>query len=313
MTPKPKTQYFVIRQESSNRGLFSLVSGVICNLDIADKLGSIPVVDFASYKTVYNEPGPINGTFNSWEYYFEPVSGASLSEVYGSGDFLLSDNDYPKGYDYTIANTPELFAIYEKYIRIKPHVEDHIGFLLKTFDQYKGNTLGVHFRGREMRTATGHWYQPTVNQMIAAISLMCNEERFTRIFVSSEDLSLIKSVERAFPEKDIFYNEDYFRVAQGNAYKICPRVNHFYRLGLEVLTDMFALSRCYSLVSCSSNVPWFSRFINNGRYSKHLFINNGPNHNRWPICLVSWRLKSMMPPAFFGFKTDSSVLQVETS
>jgi hypothetical protein len=65
---KVNSRYFVIRQGSRGRGLFSLVSGVICNLDIADKLGSIPVVDFENYKTVYNEVGSVNGTLNSWEY-----------------------------------------------------------------------------------------------------------------------------------------------------------------------------------------------------------------------------------------------------
>ena len=306
------SKYFVIRQESIGRGLFSLVSGVICNLDIADKRGSIPVVDFENYKTVYNEAVPIHGTLNSWEYYFEPVSSASISEVYGSGDYFLSDNGYPEGYDYTIATIPELFPVYERYIKIKPHVEEHVGSLMKNFNDFNSGVLGVHFRGREMRTAAGHWYPPTLKQMIAAIDFMCQEDHFTKIFVSSEDLSLIKSIERAFPGKDIFYNEDYFRAARGNAYKIHPRENHFYRLGLEVLTDMFALSRCSSLVSCSSNVPWFSRFINNGKYDKHLFINNGPNFSRWPIHLFSWKVKSLMPSRFFGFKTDSSALQVET-
>ena len=151
-----------------------------------------------------------------------------------------------------------------------------------------------------MRTAAGHWYPPTVKQMITAIEFMLREDHFQKIFVSSEDFSLIRSIERAFPEIDVFYNEDYFRATRGNAYKIHPRQNHFYRLGLEVLTDMFALASCSSLVSCSSNVPWFSRFINNGRYNKHLFINNGPNFSRWPIYLVSWRLKSMLPSVFFG-------------
>jgi len=310
---KVNSRYFVIRQGSRGRGLFSLVSGVICNLDIADKLGSIPVVDFENYKTVYNEVGSVNGTLNSWEYYFEPVSSASLSEVYRSGDYILSDDSYPKGYDYTIATIPRLFPIYQKYIKIKPHVVEHLSCLLGKFNGLNRKVLGVHFRGREMRTAAGHWYPPTVKQMITAINFMCQTDHFKEIFVSSEDFALIRSIERAFPDKDVFYNEDYFRAASGNAYRIRPRENHFYRLGLEVLTDMFALSRCACLVSCSSNVPWFARFINNGKYDKHLFINNGPNFRRWPIRLVSWRIKSLLPSGFFGFKTDSSVFHVETS
>lgn len=301
-----KKKFFIIQQKSQGRGLFSLISAVICYLDFAEKNGYIPIVDFLNFPNIYNEKYEINGMKNSFEYYFEQVSPYTLDEVYSSGDYIISNNSYPSGYSYTIANMPELFEVYCRYIKIKTNIRENINlFCGKNFST---NVLGVHFRGKEMRTARGHWYPPSLKQMIKAIENELSHKKYDKIFVSSEDFNLIKVINKSFPNL-VFWNEDYYRQNKGNAYKHYPRDNHFYKLGVEVLTDMIALSKCTSLISCSSNVPWFARFINNGKYESHLFINNGQNFDLFPFYKVSWYLKALMPEFFLGFKKDFSVFQ----
>ena len=54
------------------------------HLLIADRLHMTPVVDMKNFSNLYNEKKKINGTLNSWLYYFEPVSKYTLDEVYKS-------------------------------------------------------------------------------------------------------------------------------------------------------------------------------------------------------------------------------------
>lgn len=298
-------KFLIIQQEGSGRGLFSLLSSVVCYLDFAERNSLIPVVDFENYKTIYNEKSSIKNTRNSFEYYFNPVSSYSLDDVYGSGNFLISGRGFPKGYDYTIANIPGLISVFDKYIRLRKEISDEIDSFVS--EKFSAPVLGVHYRGREMRTAPAHWYPPSSKQMIYAIEDSMKRFDYKKIFVSSEDEALIRIIDNAFPGI-VFYNENYYR-SSGNAYKEYPRDNHFYRLGLEVLMDMFSLSKCDSLISCSSNVAWFARFINNGQYKSHIFINNGPNFKLYPFFKISWYVKAALPECLFGFKTDRSTIQ----
>jgi hypothetical protein len=299
----PDKVFFVIRQEGLGRGLFSILSGVICYLDFADRCGFIPVVDFEYFKTEYNQDEYIEGTKNAFEYYFLPVSSVKLDEVYSSRCVVLSGNGYPKGYNYTIANIPGLYKTFYKYIKIRPEIESLVNISKSSFTN---KVLGVHFRGQEMRTAAGHWFPPSNKQMFKAIDTMMQREPFDCIFVCTEDKRLLKILENKYPGMVI--SNDHFRTQSINAYKINPRKNHKYLLGREVLIDMLCLSKCDALISCSSNVAWMARFINNKLYSASIFINNGPNSNYWPLAKVLWTIKNILPAKLGGFKLDEKTI-----
>ena len=89
--PKNKDKIFYIIQRAGGGGMFSNLNYVLHHLLISDKLGFVPVVDMENYKTFYNENININGTKNSWNYYFEPVSKYSLKEVYSSKQVIITD------------------------------------------------------------------------------------------------------------------------------------------------------------------------------------------------------------------------------
>jgi hypothetical protein len=299
----PDKVFFVIRQEGLGRGFFSILSGVICYLNFADRCGFIPVVDFENFKTEYNQEEDIGGTKNAFEYYFLPVSSVKLDEVYSSRSVVFSGNGYPKGYNYTIANIPELYKTYEKYIKIRPEIES-LANAPKSSPADK--VLGVHFRGQEMRTAAGHWLPPSNKQMSKAIDIMLQREAFDFIFVCTEDKRLLNILDEKYPGMVI--SNDHYRTQGINAYKINPRKNHKYLLGREVLIDMLCLSQCDALISCSSNVASMSRFINNKLYSATIFINNGPNSNFWPFAKVLWAIKNILPANMGGFKLDQKTI-----
>ena len=299
----PDKIFFVIRQGTLGRGLFSLLSAVICYIDFAVRQGFIPVVDFESFRTEYNETELISGTMNAFEYYFYPLNEYTLDEVYESNKVIISSNDYPAGYDYTIANIPDFFRIYQQYIKVKVEFTE----LAQAQIPSTQRVLGVQFRGQEMRTSPGHWLPPTPKQMYLAIDAMCEEFSYNSIFVSTEDQHLLHLLKTRYPNK-IFFNNN-FRTQGQNAYKIYPRNNHKFLLGSEILVDMLCLARCDALISCSSNVAWMARYVNNQRYTTSIFINNGPNSSNRFISPWIWKLKSFLPATLGGFKTDLSAFE----
>ena len=99
----PGKIFYVIRR-SPGAGLFSNLIYVLNHLDIANKHNFIPVIDMENYPTIYNERKSINGTKNSWLYYFEPVSKYSIEDVYKSKNVILSKNRFYDVFSHKIYN-----------------------------------------------------------------------------------------------------------------------------------------------------------------------------------------------------------------
>lgn len=299
----PDKYFLVIRQEGAGRGLFSILSSVLCWLDFADRHGFIPVVDFQNFINVYNEDKPINHNENSFNYYFELKSNYSLDEVYSSKNIIFTSNGYPRGYSYSIGNVPGLFETWQRHMQINRHVLQQVD---EVHGKFLGRTLGVHFRGQEMRTAAGHWFPPTKKQMFNAIDRMIDKCGFDEIYVVTEDELLLKCIISKYGSSVLYGN--HYRTSGANAYKQYPRQNHKYLLGLEVLVDMLLLSRCQGLVHCTSNVAEMAKFLNNGQYCCLTKINNGPNSRFGPLAKFLWYLRNSLPTLAGGFSTNDDVI-----
>lgn len=289
--------FYVIKQEGRGRGLFSLVASVLCHLDIAEEHGWIPIIDFENFKNIYNENNPINGTNNSWEYYFEPVSKYKLSEVYSSHNVVLSNDSYPVGYDYSITGERRLYSALFKYFKVRPDIVLDVD---KFYDEnlLGRRVLGVHFRGQEMKTARDHPFPPTKQQMAYRIEKLIKAYKFNEIFVVSEDAEYVAFLKNKFPN---LISSSHYRTDGENAYNQYPRENHIYKLGREILVDAILLSRCQGLIGCGSNVSTFSRFISNGSYEIDECISNGTNSSNIIISKFLWSIKAILPSSLGGF------------
>ena len=302
------TYFIIIRQESQGRGLFSLLSALICWVDFAKKNQLVPIIDFKNFKTVYNENDLINGTLNSFEYYFKPLNNYTLDEVYQSKNVYFSSNLFPENYGYPLTQDKDLFDIYKEHFVFTDQIQKYLDDLKIEFSNIK--MLGVHFRGKEMRTAGGHMYPPTFKQIKFAINKMLLFYNYQKIFVSSEDFNLIRILQKEYPGK-IIYNKDYYRSISGNAYHEYPREMHKFKLGREILADVIILSECDSFIySISSNVPAFAHFLNKDNYKRVINIINPYNFNRFKIYLLSWYIKRLFPSFLFGFKLDENAIKV---
>jgi len=292
--------YYVIRQEGA-RGLFSLTAAVVCHAHVAKQAGLQPVVDFANYPTVYNDVNTPKS--NAWEYYFLPLTPVNLDEVYASRPVMLSTSFFPEGYPFSISRVPYLRDEAKHTIKVRPEILTEAEELKEQlFSDHK--ILGVHWRGQEMRTAPGHWFPPTRDQMVEAIRLALDKGDFEKIFVVTEDEDYLESLVDAFGLAVISLPN--FRTRNPvNAYRIRPRHSHMRKLGKEVLLDALLLSKASALIACTSNVAEGARLFRNAPYEFELKIDNGPNSSIRMIANYAYAIKDFLPERLGGFSSKA--------
>lgn len=110
---------------------------------------------------------------------------------------------------------------------------------------------------------------------------MPGKKAFQKIFLATDEKSAVERFEKEFPGK-VFYFQDVYR-GEGNtsiAFSQSDRPNHHYRLGYEVLRDMYALAFCDGLVAGLSQVVNCARIVKESsgeEYDTLCIINNGIN------------------------------------
>jgi len=159
---KNPNKFFYIIRRSPGAGFFSNLNFVIHNLLICDQLKMIPVVDMENYQTYYNCKIKIKNSYNSWNYYFEPVSKYSLKDVYQSKNVVICDSrtsseGYNKEryiYNFKFFNGFQFLdsrhkKIMKKYIKIKKDIVKDAEKIYKQFNKKK--VIGICFRGSDSK------------------------------------------------------------------------------------------------------------------------------------------------------------------
>jgi hypothetical protein len=301
--------FYVIWLDRYGSGFFSNVSSVLCHLKIAEDNNMIPVIDFQNFPTLYNEKGGVNGKYNSWEYYFQPVSKYHLEDVYQSKNIIFGSGTYPEGMSYNITEIAGLSSIYSKYIVLQKDI-------VKKIDEYtrqigfQDKILGIHFRGQEQKFATCHSLPPTETQMLHHTDEIIQKYGISKIFLVTEDSDYLKLFVNRYGDK-VFYT-DMFRTHNANAYKINPRNQHMYLLGRDVLVDTVLLSKCTGLLCGDSNVSEVARFMNNMNYKFIYKIDNGINSSNPLIARYLYAFKKYLPSAYGGLKDKLIIIKKST-
>jgi len=279
---------FLIRRDGG--GFFSMMSTVLCQLQRSEQLNFIPVVDLENSQTVYKEDEPVNGSKNPWEYYFNPVSGMSLGQARSSNLFVESDGQHPHGMTQSISTDPDLLRVFNKFVTLNSSTDRIVNDSTSSIDE---RTLGVHFRGNEMRTATSHPLTMTLRQCKAIVNEQLETGNFSRILLVTEGQQYVNYFKRHFGDK--LTVTDTYRLWKRNAYKVYPRGQHRYRLGLEAIVDAYSLAKCGGLICSSSNLAEFSILLNDGKYSTLIEVNNGTNSSNRIISEFSWYARAALP------------------
>lgn len=277
-----------IAQTMGCDGFFAELRFILAELFFADEFGFVPVVQMPR-NSFYAEKNEINGTTNPFEYYFEPVSEISLEQAYESSavvehnwhqrNYMHQVLDMNSGYLPSEEYMVEAAKLVKKYIHlnciVKPQVNGAIDSVLENC-----KTIGVHVRGADFkRHYKNHPNIVTIQEYIDAAEEAMKEQLFERIFLATDDMEALEQFKERFGDRVVFY-EDVIRTKDDETVmkSEVAREKHHYKLGLEVIRDVYTLAACDGIVAGLSNVSIFARIVKKSvgeDYSYKNYINKG--------------------------------------
>lgn len=279
-------------------GFWSIVASTLAHCDIAEERNLVPVVDMENHPTVYREAEPINDTKNFWEYYFEQPGGRTIKDL-GDKPFV-TDGTIPKGYPREIGH--ETYReLWQKHARLKNHISERITSTIEGLS-ISHTTLGVHFRGQEMRTAIGHKFPPTLSQMNDAIAYVLENFNFDEILLVTEAQQYVDALSKKWGNRVV--STPTFRLRHRNSYRLkrTPRPRHRFELGFEALQDAHLLAACGGFICGHSGLSEAALLITERPFHPHIRISQGRNSFRPYVAPWMWYAKALAPPSLGGFK-----------
>ena len=271
-----KFVYFINSSNNSKRargtsGMYASIRRVLEWLNFADTLGAIPVVSIGKNGTYYDE-GMDHITKNVFEYYFSPVSEISIDEVKdcynviscrsSHSNFYLKHGYDAKSYKITEDEIRRLGYIYKKYIHLNKTTEQFINSeILKLLNNKR--TLGIHIRGTDYKLGLkDHPNVISIDEYIDITKKILEENNYEQIFLATDDLEILNKFKNDFRDKLVYYNDvirTSGKVGPHNTYNERPL--HYYKLGLEVIRDVYTLASCDSLICGLSQVSFAARYV----------------------------------------------------
>ncbi|HJA30884.1 MAG TPA: O-fucosyltransferase family protein [Candidatus Eisenbergiella pullicola] len=291
--------FYHIYMEESKSGFFADHNKLLEYLFFADYYHLIPVVEYTD-RYCYAERHPVNGTTNPFEYYFEQPAGIDLNEMRRSTAIIHSRKDNimlakqlnPKqdGYSKSDKYLEQMGRISQKYIHLQPRVKEWIeGEKKRSLSLCNGNVLGVHVRGTDFkRNYNGHPIAVTLDEYEKETEILMNTGKYDKIFLATDDENAVESFGRKFPDKLVFYTDVIRSKGTETVMKSeSLRENHHYKLGLEVLRDMYTLANCDGLIAGLSQVSFAARIqkLSMGKhYTDMRILDKGLNYHRAQNC-----------------------------
>lgn len=300
------TSYVIWRHGA---GFFSMMASILGRLHLAEKLNATPYIDLETHKNPYQEDTPFRGTANSWEYYFDPVSTLDRPSALSQNSHAPG-GEHPPGVPYSMNKDPLFSKMWDRYVKINTAAEADLDDLgsMKTVGNH---TLGVHFRGQEMRRAAGHRLPPTLSQMVKASTRLLDTQDFNEVYLVTEGSQYAPAFQRAFGRRLIL--SPAFRLRWRNSYTLRtpPRAHHRYWLGLEALNDALTLGNCAGLLASGSNLSDAAEMLGAQNHGFVGRISNGTNYRSKGLRHVNWLARAVLPHSAGGFAHWSKALTIK--
>jgi len=297
----PDKTFYVIRRVEPGAGLLSNFHWVLGHTIYAISKGYIPIVNMENYKTYYKENSLIETgsgkTLNAWEYYFEPLDGYSLADIKKAKNVVLSELSNPRidelpcvfpsssleAGNENVVSVDTISRYYElvsQYCKFNAKTTSHIESQKKSFFGNKENILGVLHRGTDYKAAKDHDTPPTIEQTLQKARQVFQEERFSYIFLCTEEQEAVDEFCKAFEREKVIIS-DAQRIKEYDSGMV-PDIIHqnslsVYKTGLDYLTDMYLLSQCGGIITPRVNGAIFAIGYNNNKYRYSYVFNLGVN------------------------------------
>lgn len=280
----------------SSVGFCGLLNNTLVSWSFPDHFGMIPITEWGS-KIRYFDSGMNSVTKNVFEYYFVPNFGISSEEVdkcknvihlrgfAPSFFFMNRPNDIPTSYH--IENSQyyleRLAELYSKYIHLNQKTQNYIDNNISKIIS-NGKVLAVHVRGTDFNVGfANHPIAPSVEEYFEKAEELYINGNFDKVFLATDDENALNFFKEKF-KNDLLYYDDVFRSKDntGSHSSVSERPLHHYKLGLEVLRDVYTLANCDSLICGLSQVAFTARYINialGNKFSEVVLINHGIREN----------------------------------
>jgi hypothetical protein len=280
---------YVIRRRPPGGGLFSNVNHVLQGILRAEYLKLIPVVDAKNYWTSYNRSFKIANSYNSWNYFFEPVSHIDLESLTKNSMISLSPGDKILENHWLCDNSlsfiqdknkiSELNDIIDSKIKLNKYCVDLLDDVKKLIKWNPVKTLGVSYRGTEYieMEPKSHSRQPSINDIKLAIRNELLYSQYEKILVCSEDINfrnvLINEfgnqIHENFRQSKIFIDI----LAKNIPGFIMSDKNLIRTFGY--LIETYLLSETCNCVASIANGSSFAFLLNNNKYTNPIIFNLG--------------------------------------
>ena len=282
---------YMIRNNNQTSGLCAKLNGTFGYLTVADFFGFSPVIEWITL--AYQRD--VSGVENIFEHYFEQPSGISVAEAMQSYHLEFSPEQAhailpsPLSSIYSVPSD-ERIALYskaiKKFLRLNPAAHKHIYGCVESILEGK-KTLGVHSRGGGFKGMP--WGHPVVIELsehIAEAKKAVAEHGFEQIFLATDEEETVKQFKQTFGDMVVCHSEIMRLQTDGKSFDLQDlgamaiymrdsRPEHGYKMGLEVLTDVYTLAECQGLIAGPSSVPYSALYINGGKYEYKQILYKG--------------------------------------
>jgi hypothetical protein len=268
---------YVIRRRPPGGGLFSNIRHVLEGLINSIEQDYIPVVDMKNYPTMYSSVRKFNGTYNAWNYFFEPVSHVSLEAAYASeslilsaGNRILSDNPISgKNLQFILDKDilKKIHNVYKNNIKLNSFTIQFLEDLMEFIGIDIDRSLGVFYRSDKNYIESGHPKQPEIENVIQDIKLFYAKYPINSLFISTDSKYAREIFESEF-KKSVYKN---FRPDfDQTSVEIADFFSKYRIPTKEIMKALSYLAEIY----ISAMLPYNIASITNGSAAIHI-INGG--------------------------------------
>lgn len=289
--------YFLEPNEFIYRNVANLLTQyyyALQKLSYAIENGWIPVVDWKNYGMLpHAEEYPVNGTTNSWEYYWAQPSDYTLEEVYQSKNVILSTRNIGQ-YGYIpncamqppftkyAANLADKCPKYAQEIPLNAETQKYVDDAYQRLFPAGKRVLGVVVRGASYgRVGTpnhSHPKQASMKELIMTVKKYYAEWEMEYIFFVNEMQELVDIMKEEFGDKLIVLprQRDHLdRPADGVTQNPLYADGSRYQTNLDYVTEIALLSRCTTLIGSMSSGTRTALIWNDNNYENVYMFEKG--------------------------------------
>ena len=263
---------------STGYGFFSEFIGVLNHIDFSER-NNKNIIAYWDSKFLYYEKNGLNGIFNAWEYYFEPVTNNNIVKPSDKiiRNYFCPDRSalWPK---FWLPITHDMAlranALIRKYIKIKPHVTK----IAETFYEKNMNgcfIIGIHWRGTDKGREIIPIKQSSILQKAQEFANTLQQP--FKYLVASDEWSFIRLAQKTLMGGPVIFYEAAERSSSNYAFFLHKEsTTNPSKRGLDVLIEVLLLSKSNILIHTLSNVSTSALFFNPDLIDIILFIPGKP-------------------------------------